>query len=248
MNSVNLVISGGGVRAIYAAGVVQYLQEKNIEISQISAVSGGSVIGAMLAFGYTPQEILSILKSIDFKKTAKLSLKGGLFSAQRFKKILNEIFDYKKVNELSKPTYIWAIELQSGNLKAFDNELVSDAILASCALYPVFVPHKIGDYHFIDGGFSNNLPSEVFQHSDSKTLGINLNPKLDISPNKLSIKRLIYTMFYANINLRKNLCDVYIEPAELNGFSIFDTKRFDKIFELGYENSRKNNLEISLKN
>lgn len=247
-NKINLVISGGGVRAIYAAGVAQYLIENGMQIAQVSAVSGGSVIGAMLAYGYQPIEILNILKSINFKKITKLSFRGGLFSAKRFKIILDKIFADKTVNQLSIPAHIWAIELQSGDLKSFNQELVSDAILASCALYPIFAPYKIDDCDFIDGGFSNNLPAEIFQSSNCKTIGINLNPKLDISPKKLNLKRLIYTMFYSNIMCRKNLCDIYIEPDELKKISIFDTKQFDKIFELGYEESNKNNLIEAIKN
>ena len=42
MEKFNLVISGGGARAIYVLGVVQRLIEQNIEIEKISCVKIGS--------------------------------------------------------------------------------------------------------------------------------------------------------------------------------------------------------------
>lgn len=235
MEKVNLVISGGGARAIYVLGVVQRLLEQNIEIEKISCVSGGSIVGSMLAQNQTPLEILENLKSINYKKEVKLALSKGIFSLERFKPILDELLRYKKIEESAKQLLIWAINLENGQSDYFKSGYISDAILASCSLYPIFRPYMIDGRYYIDGGFVNNLPAEPFVGGDNKILGINLNPKLDISIEKLNIKRLIYRMFYANMDCRKHLCDMYLEPYELASYGIFATDKFDELFEMGYE-------------
>ncbi len=235
MEKLNLVISGGGARAIYVLGVVQRLIEQNIEIEKISCVSGGSIVGAMLAQNQTPLEVLENLKSINYKKEVKLSLSKGIFSLERFKPILDELLGYKKIEESAKPLLIWALNLENGQSDYFKSGYISDAILASCSLYPIFRPYMIDGRYYIDGGFVNNLPAEPFVGGGNKILGINLNPKLDISIEKLNIKRLIYRIFYANMDCRKHLCDIYLEPYELASYGIFATDRFDELFEMGYE-------------
>ncbi|MFA5235179.1 MAG: patatin-like phospholipase family protein [Sulfurimonas sp.] len=238
-NGVNLVISGGGARAVYAIGIAQLLNEKNINIDAISCVSGGSVVGAMMALNYQPKEILEILKNINFKKFIKLSFTKGLFSLERFKPILDDITKSKTVSQCSKKLYIWSIELESGDTYCFNQELISDAILASCALYPIFSPYKIDNHYYIDGGFKNNLPIESFVNKQQKIIAINLNPKSDISYDRLNFKKLIATMFYANSAHKEQLCDIYLEPKQLEQYSIFGINSFDALFEMGYKDAKQ---------
>lgn len=235
MDKVNLVISGGGSRAIYVLGVAQWLQEQQIEIEQISCVSGGSIVGAMLAQNQKPTDILESLKNIKFKKHISLAFSKGIFSLDKFKPILDELVGYKTIQESSKPLLIWALNLENGQSDYFKSESISDAILASCSLYPIFKPYMIDGKFYIDGGFVNNLPAEPFVGGNTKILGINLNPKLDIQRDKLNIKRLLYTMFYANMDCRKHLCDKYHEPKEISSYGIFGIDKFDEVFRLGYE-------------
>src|SRR4051812_46920852 len=63
---IGLVLSGGGARGIAHLGVIQALQEKGILPSIISATSSGAFVGAMIAYGYTPQEILEKLTKTKF--------------------------------------------------------------------------------------------------------------------------------------------------------------------------------------
>ncbi len=242
MSKINLVISGGGARAIYALGVVQWLQEQQIKIDKISCVSGGSIVGAMLAQNQKPTDILASLKSIKYKKEIKLVLSKGLFSLDRFEPILDELLEHKTIQESVKPLLIWAISLENGKSNYFKTAKISDAILASCSLYPIFRPYMIDGKYYLDGGFVNNLPAEPFVGDGNKILGINLNPRLDINIDKLSIKRVLYTMFYANMDCRKHLCDIYLEPQAIASYGIFGTDKFDEIFELGYNEARNSKL------
>jgi len=65
---VGLVMSGGGARGIAHLGVIKALEEHGIPIDYVAGTSMGAVVAGMYASGATPDEIIEILKSDDFKR------------------------------------------------------------------------------------------------------------------------------------------------------------------------------------
>lgn len=64
---VGLVLSGGGAKGITHIGVIKALEENDIPIDYVAGTSMGAIIGGMYAMGYTPQKMIELLKSDDFK-------------------------------------------------------------------------------------------------------------------------------------------------------------------------------------
>jgi len=64
---VGLVLSGGGAKGITHIGVIKALEENNIPIDYVAGTSMGAIVGGMYAMGLSPDEMISILKSEDFK-------------------------------------------------------------------------------------------------------------------------------------------------------------------------------------
>lgn len=64
--SVGLVLSGGGAKGIAHVGVIKALEDNNIPIDYITGTSMGAIIGALYAMGYTPEEMMDLLKSQEF--------------------------------------------------------------------------------------------------------------------------------------------------------------------------------------
>lgn len=64
--AVGLVLSGGGAKGIAHIGVIQALEENNIPIDYITGTSMGAIIGGLYACGYTPAEMLELIKSKGF--------------------------------------------------------------------------------------------------------------------------------------------------------------------------------------
>lgn len=62
-----LVLSGGGAPGIAHIGIIKALEENNIPIDYITGTSIGAIIGGMYAMGMTPQEMIQVIKSEDFK-------------------------------------------------------------------------------------------------------------------------------------------------------------------------------------
>ncbi|MDR3652279.1 MAG: patatin-like phospholipase family protein [Paludibacter sp.] len=64
---VGLVLSGGGAPGIAHIGVIKALEEHNIPVDYIAGTSIGAIIGGMYAMGMSPNEMIEVIKSDDFK-------------------------------------------------------------------------------------------------------------------------------------------------------------------------------------
>ena len=64
--SVGLVLSGGGAKGIAHIGVIKALEENNIPIDYITGTSMGAIVGGLYAAGYTPEEMMELIKSPGF--------------------------------------------------------------------------------------------------------------------------------------------------------------------------------------
>src|SRR5690606_23974013 len=56
-----------------------------------------------------------------------------------------------------------------------DNFPIAKAVAMSCSLPVVFVPYKLQDNVFIDGGVTNNFPINLFKDYKYPTVGFKLN-------------------------------------------------------------------------
>ena len=61
--SVGVVLSGGGAKGLYHIGVLQALEENEIPIDYVAGTSMGSIIAALYAAGYSPEEMAEIVDS-----------------------------------------------------------------------------------------------------------------------------------------------------------------------------------------
>lgn len=64
--SVGLVLSGGGAKGVAHIGVIQALEDHDIPIDYIAGTSMGAIVGGLYASGYTPAEMMELIRSRDF--------------------------------------------------------------------------------------------------------------------------------------------------------------------------------------
>jgi len=89
----NLVLEGGGIRGIAYGGALTELEERNIlpGITRIAGTSAGAIQAALLAVGYTPQEITDI----TFKTPIQKLSDGRLFFLGGFPRLVNQFGWYR---------------------------------------------------------------------------------------------------------------------------------------------------------
>lgn len=139
--SLGLALSGGGIKGAAHIGVIKALEENNIKIDYISGTSSGSLIAAMYAMGYTPDEMYSLFKEyskeigyISIFNIIKLVF-GIIFqrkiiiksinNGKKFKKIINKICSDKNIeniNQIKMPLLIPSVDLNTGTVCVFTSK------------------------------------------------------------------------------------------------------------------------------
>ena len=74
MLKIGIALSGGGIRGIAHAGVLQALENNGIKIDVIGGTSAGSMVASLYAMGYSPEEIYTL-----FRKNAKKIIKTNAY-------------------------------------------------------------------------------------------------------------------------------------------------------------------------
>jgi len=202
INLKHLVLSGGGLLGISYIGLFKYFEEKNVikTIESITGSSAGAIFGALLALGYTSNELNLIVKQMVFKDYLQINVDSilnfttqkGFESGNKFNLFIKKCI-YNKTNN-DNFTFIqlyekYNINLQIGvtNLTQHKFELLNKdyypdlpihkAISASIAIPFIFEPIIINNDIYCDGGILDNLPIDSIIDMDSinNTTTINNN-------------------------------------------------------------------------
>ena len=253
--SIGLVLSGGGTKGLAHAGAMKYLEEVNIIPSRIAGTSSGSIVGALYAWGKTPEEILDFFKSIYLFHWRHFTFrKAGIIDSESFKIHFESIFGDAQLSDLKIPMQITATDMVRGRLKIFEPETkIIDAILASSAFPGIISPFEIDGEPFSDGGILNHFPTDVLQGQCETIIGIYVSPIQKIEAKDLNSIRSVTTRAFdilsANSDLQKfNICDWVIEPKELTKFSTFEMNKLkmETIFQIGYSSAKESYEKLNL--
>jgi NTE family protein len=238
-----IVLSGGAARGFAHLGALKALNEASIYPDIISGVSAGSIVGAFYADGYSPDEIFDIFSQRKFIKYLELAVpKRGLLKMKGLQKIMKKYLRARRFDELKTPMFIAIAELYEGRILYLNHGELIPAIIASCSIPVVFDPIESDHFLFVDGGILDNLPVKPLLDNCTHLIGVNVNPlgRIDKLNGLLNlIERTFLVMNAKDISQKKDLFDLYIEPAELQGFSYVDITKGKIMFHIGYEETNK---------
>lgn len=253
--SIGLVLSGGGSKGLAHAGVIKFLEEQNIKPSQIAGTSAGSIVGALYAWGQSPEEILEFFKSIYLFHWKHLTFKkAGLIDSESFRSYFHSIFKDAVLGDLKIPIQITATDMIRGKLKIFSpSTKIVDAILASSAFPGILSPYEIEGNIYSDGGILNHFPTDILQGQCETVIGVYVSPIQKIEAKDLNSIKAVTTRAFdilsANSNRHKfNICDWVIEPRDLCLYSTFETSKvkMNAVFNIGYEAAKKSHEKLTL--
>lgn len=234
---ISLCLSGGAAKGAFHLGVISVLQEYNVKIKAISGTSIGALIGASIASGKTPKEILDILKSREFKKIFKLSLgKGYLYSINMKSPVISQLVDKPTFEDLEIPLEVAVTNVDTAEVMYQNSgNRLYDYIHASCAISPIVQAKTIEGTLFTDGGLTDNFPVEILKKYPYKILGINLYPHSPTHPTSIFtwIKKVIFIAWQAPNLSKRQQCDYYLSSDLLNEINMFSFKDLDKAYQLG---------------
>lgn len=137
-----IALSGGGIRGIAHAGVLQALEENGIKPDIIGGTSCGSIVAAMYAMGYSPYHIFILCKrygKIISRANAKPILSGihtsifnkkislaGLNNGEKMEEVCDKLAarrEIRNINDIKMPIVIPTVDMVSGKEYVFTNNL-----------------------------------------------------------------------------------------------------------------------------
>jgi NTE family protein len=68
MEYADLVLEGGGVKGIALAGAITVLMDRGYVFKRVAGTSAGSIVGALVAAGFTRDELISTMTALDYRK------------------------------------------------------------------------------------------------------------------------------------------------------------------------------------
>lgn len=184
-----LVLSGGGVRGAFEAGVIKALAEKGSTWDIIAGVSVGAINAAFLAqFSKSSQligaqELVKLWLSIsdkDIKKRwfpfGKLQSlwTGGLYNTSPLLSLMMKHLDSNKLISSGVDLRIGVVSLNTGKYKYVNNSTpnLPKWVLASSAFPVAFPPIEIDNELWVDGGIRDITP--ITDVLDSKPTNVDV--------------------------------------------------------------------------
>jgi NTE family protein len=248
-HKLGIALGGGGARGFAHLGVLKALEEKDIVPDIIAGTSAGAIVGALIADGKTPDEIYGLLKDRGFFNFSRISIpKNGMLKLDGLKKELEKHISVDDISELEIPLIVAATNMNTGKVDFFDKGPIGDIVLASSSIPVLFSPVEIDGNLYNDGGVMMNVPVEALKDKCKHIIAVNVSPVRETKKLNNLINMSIRTFQLSiNSNVRDCTedCDIMIEPEGLEDFDILNVKHAKKMFDLGYEYTRK--LEIKLK-
>ncbi len=240
---IGLVLSGGGARALSHLGVVKALYEHGTQPHIISGTSAGAIAGGLLAYGYSPDEILEIIIRTNFIRYVRPSFGGsGLFRIDRLEEVYRKYIPENTFEALKIPLIVTATDVHAGESVCFREGELARPILASSCLPGVFEPILYQKRYLVDGGVLNNMPVEPLEGEADYIIGVHCNPfKLKNPPKSTReiVARSLILAVHAKTKERFNRCQLLIEPPELCDYSLYDLRKARELFVLGHRYARE---------
>jgi NTE family protein len=187
------VFGGGGAKSFACVGAWQAMAEAGIRPVQVVGTSMGAVIGAALASGQTPEQVLGAAGALSRKDVAPINLFAlfkGVFAASLLKpdglrRAIARLVPATRFAELGVPLTVTATDIDSGDLVLYGaggqgGVSLHDVLYASCALPLYFPLAEVGGRRLVDGGLRAVLGLEAARTIPADlVLAVHVGPGFD---------------------------------------------------------------------
>lgn len=242
-----LTLSGGGAKCMAQVGLLQYLKEQGVEPDVISGTSGGAIIGALHCAGHAPEVILDFFVSTRMFSLKNLSFSAlGLIDSGKIARKYEPYFLEDSFESLHKPLFVVATDLNRAQQVVFNSGPLIHALTASSAYPGMFTPVHWHSSVYVDGGITNNYPSDLIHSLCRHHIGMYLSP-LTARPtehfvNTFDVLDRVFQI-YGSVRQEANihLPEVSLVPDGIEHCSAFMVKpgQLRSIYDMGYQYSKK---------
>lgn len=183
-SKLGLALSSGGARGLAHVGVLQVLEENDIEIHCIAGTSMGSYVGALWAAGFSGRELEKLAEEMhDRRQLWKLADPmfppvKGLFHGLKAKAHLERSLGDLRFEDLERRFLVVTLDIDTKERLVLRQGKLSDAVHASCAMPGIIAPVTINGHRCVDGGVVDPVPvGALRKFSDAdKVLAVSVVP------------------------------------------------------------------------
>ena len=229
-----LALGSGGAKGFAHIGVLQALTEGGIAFDVVAGTSAGSLIGALYARGYSPLDMLELVRQFDYKSMALSVLMAG--SVSPVKNRVDMILGESDFSDLKKPFIAVATDVSNGTEVRLREGNVAQSVLASCAMPPFFRSVSLNGKFLADGAFCNAVPGDA-----AKELGADYVVGIALSEAESYRETLLVNSSgktFRNEQTGFLQCDFLIEPP-LNKYTAVDVLSAAQMYDIGYDCGRE---------
>ncbi len=250
---IGIALSGGGARGISHIGSLKAFEEFGIKPVALNGTSAGAIVGTLYAYGYSPDEILKIVRDASFFKLFRPAWRWtGLLNLEGLRSYLLKLVPENTFESLAIPLTVAATDIAEGKANYFSSGELLTPVIASCSIPGIFHPVEIDGKIYVDGGIIDNLPVKRLKRKTDFIIGLHCNP---VEPGyqakniKEVIERSMLMAMYTGTKARMKKCDMVIEPKALGKYTVFDLGKAKEIFDIGYKETmiKLKSLEPELK-
>lgn len=172
---VGVVLGGGGIRALAAAALFEFLDEIDLETNLLVGASGGAVMAALRGAGIPSADMPEIgrlvwqpklYSRLDYRTMLDiLELPFGRFNTgaamlkpQGLRQVLSTIFKENRLENFRPATLLQTTDITTGKSVVLHSGLAADAVYAASAQFPFMPPLAIDGKLLVDGAYTTALP------------------------------------------------------------------------------------------
>ncbi len=172
-----LVLSGGGAKGAYEAGVAAAFVERGLPIRLVAGSSAGALNAAMIASGradrleamwrsVTREQVYTLRAPVFFAgflpgwlTMLALSETSSLFDPAPLRDLITASLDFDRIRASPVRLLVTATDLARREKRVFDNRSVTvDALMAASAVPGLFPPVAVDGALLVDGGLTGRAP------------------------------------------------------------------------------------------
>jgi NTE family protein len=187
---VGLALSSGAAKGFAHIGVIQVLEEHDIEVDVVAGSSMGAYIGALWCYGLDGVEMERLAREME-SRWALWGLIDPVFPPRQgflhgfaVKRRLMRSIGAARFADLVRPLRVVAGDLATLDPMVFSSGEVAAAVHASMAVPGVCVPVALNGASYIDGSVVDPLPTDVLRE-----MGVSRVIAVDALPSPERIRR-----------------------------------------------------------
>jgi len=164
-----LVLGGGTARGLAHIGVLKVLQAEGLQPDLVVGCSAGALVGAFYAAGFSPRQMEELALSVKDSEIVDLveGNKRGMVTGDALQSFVNKQLRQLPIEQFKLPYAAVATNLATGEPMVFRKGDAGQAVRASSSIPAIFIPARIGDQDFVDGGLTSPVPVRI-----ARSLGV----------------------------------------------------------------------------